>query len=73
MTHRGPFQPLPFCDSVIFVAKFNWQNHEGRVLCIDLFKLLLNIEQKRVQAQFKCKMCSPAPNRIQETVSEIVF
>ena len=20
MTHRGPFQPLPFCDSVIFSA-----------------------------------------------------
>ena len=21
MTHRGPFQPLPFCDSVSFMAK----------------------------------------------------
>ena len=28
MTHRGPFQPLPFCDSVIFHN--NWLFHSSR-------------------------------------------
>ena len=30
MTHRGPFQPLPFCDSVICVSYWN--------LCADVQK-----------------------------------
>jgi len=30
MTHRGPFQPLPFCDSVILdVSCFAAQSPEG--------------------------------------------
>ena len=36
MTHRGPFQPLPFCDSV--VLEWNLPN-----LCvIQLFNLVYN-------------------------------
>ena len=33
MTHRGPFQPLTFCDSVIHVARFGMD--EGEVSYID--------------------------------------
>jgi len=28
MTHRGPFQPLPFCDSVILL-----QENPGTAVC----------------------------------------
>jgi len=31
MTHRGPFQPLPFCDSVI-VEVINKQVEEKKVI-----------------------------------------
>ena len=30
MTHRGPFQPLPFCDSVIFTSQTAGQEAGGR-------------------------------------------
>jgi len=36
MTHRGPFQPLPFCDSVIL-----WLRGEGcraGSICLDRYK-----------------------------------
>ena len=33
MTHRGPFQPLPFCDSVILLVDVSvqapWHRQEG--------------------------------------------
>ena len=28
MTHRGPFQPVPFCDSVILFAMKLWKTQE---------------------------------------------
>jgi len=29
MTHRGPFQPRPFCDSVTILAKSHHCEHLG--------------------------------------------
>ena len=33
MTHRGPFQPLPFCDSVILCNRFHTVNSEPNFNC----------------------------------------
>jgi len=29
MTHRGPFQPLPFCDSVILGVQTAWPGSDA--------------------------------------------
>jgi len=38
MTHRDPFQPLPFCDSVIFGHK---QKHSK--FCLNMRKTFFNL------------------------------
>ena len=35
MTHRGPFQPLPFCDSVILISPLKTDGTESIQLLLD--------------------------------------